>query len=359
MILVFLAGGGVVIWMAMDEPPVKEMKDSYAILSEAEGLSAEIYSNKLYSEAKKNYDSAMAAWKKENNKFIIFRKFEQVRVLAAQTAQSGKQAIARTTEAQRNFKEDLKEEIKSLRLEMADFEKIFSRLPLGKGAKDKHTKGKLLLNEAEIAFEKKDYNTGKEKSREAAGLIRDSYKAGREMLNEYFKHLPRWQQELKDAITYSDKHGDYVIVVEKIPSRCDLYYNGVKKYSYPVEFGKNWLGDKCCEGDYATPEGVYKVAKKLDGRSTQYHKALLVDYPNKNDRENFARLKKAGVISRSARPGGLIEIHGDGGKGANWTNGCVALENKDMDQLYKYVQRGSMIVIIGASVPLEDALKNF
>lgn len=355
--LLVVVGGGVAVWFLKDEPPVREIKDSYAILSEAEGLNAEVYSRKLYLETKNLYDSAMIVWKKENDKFIFFRRFEPVRVLAVKASKVGRQAIDRTIEVRRNFQEDLKEEIKSLRFEMAEFEKIFSKLPLPGDAKDKHTRGKLLLNEAEIAFEKKEYNIGKEKSHSASLLIRDSYKVARNVLDEYFKRLPQWQQELENAIARSDKSGSYLIVVEKIPHRCDLYYNGVKKYSYPAEFGKNWLGDKCCEGDYATPEGDYLVEKKLDGRSTRYHKALLINYPNKNDRENFARMKKAGTVSRNAKPGGLIEIHGDGGKGADWTNGCVALDNKNMDQLFKYVQKGTEILIIGASVPLEDALK--
>lgn len=359
LLLILIAGTFAGLFFTTEEPPLKEMEDARAVLSEAESLNAEVYCRKLYREAKVLYDSAMIAWKKENERFILFRRFEPVATLTNRARDKGLKAIAKAKEVRRNSKDDLKEEIKRLRQEMNEFEKIFATLPVSREAKSKHSNGKLLLNEAEVAFEKGEYNNGREKSREASALIRDSYKDARKVLEEYFVQLPLWQKRLKEAIACSDREKSYVIVVEKIPPRCDLYYNGVKKYSFAAEFGRNWIGDKQLEGDYATPEGSYQVTKKKSRGGTKYYKALLIDYPNKNDRAVFAKLKKEGVISRNARPGNLIEIHGDGGRGANWTNGCVALENSDMDQLYKYAQQGTNITIIGASVPLDEALKKF
>jgi hypothetical protein len=74
---------------------------------------------------------------------------------------------------------------------------------------------------------------------------------------------------------------------------------------------------------------------------------LLLDYPNQADRARLARLKAAGQIARGAGPGSLIEIHGEGGRGEDWTRGCVALSNPDMDDLFGRVGVGTRVTIVG------------
>lgn len=348
LILAFAIAGGIWVWMA-DEPPVAEMENNRKALSEAEKMSAEIYCHSLYSEAKAKYNLAMTLWKRENERFILLRRFDSVRMLTLQSMEMARGAEKKAKEVQGNMRTEVQEEIAGLRQEMKDFEKVFMALPLGQRIVSQHSRGKLLLNEAEIAFEKGDYNAGRVKSKEAAGLIRASYQSGKQLLNDYYKNLPRWQEELKKAIEYSERNKDYVIVVHKIPALCEIYYRGKKKYSFPAEFGKNWIGDKCREGDYATPEGEYRVIKRLQGSMTRYYKALLLDYPNAADRVRIDKMKKNGSLPKNARPGSLIEIHGDGGRGANWTNGCVALANEDMSVVYRYADKGTLVVIIGAA----------
>lgn len=344
--IVFVGIYGVLILTA-EEPPVEKLERTRFLLSEAGKMDAAIYSRQLFKKAEVLYDSAMISWKRENEKWIILRKFDRIVSLAGQSETAAQKTIEHVRVVKRNLKESLGNEITRLRKEMDVFEKFFATLPLDKEVKSQHSQGKLLLNEAEIAFEKGIYNIGTEKSHEAAQLIGASYGSARKLLEKYFTQLPQWRKQLETAISRSER--EYVIVVEKIPARCDLYYKGVKKYSFPAEFGRNWIGDKRCEGDYATPEGEYQVAKKLDKRQTIYYKALLVDYPNAHDRANLERLKKNGEIPARTRPGGLIEIHGDGGRGVNWTNGCVALANKDMDVVFRHANKGTPILIIGAS----------
>lgn len=337
----------------VEEPPLLQIEETRKILQDAEKLHADVYSRKEYREAKVLYDSAMSGWKQENEKFIVFRRFDNVVQLAEKSQKKGRQAIEKAKSSKKDVKNQLAELIDELRKEMKAFEKLFGTLPLATKIKNKYADGKLLLNEVEILFEQGNYDIGREKGREASRLIKAAYNDAQDKLRTYFVHLPQWKKELEDAIAFSKRHRCYVIVVEKIPPRCDLYYNGEKKYSFEVEFGKNWIGDKQREGDYATPEGSYKVTKKLQGGSTKYYKALLLNYPNDNDRARIAHLKKSGKIPRNAGLGSLIEIHGDGGKGGHWTNGCVALSNKDMDSLYKKADKGTMVVIIGASKPWE------
>jgi murein L,D-transpeptidase YafK len=87
--------------------------------------------------------------------------------------------------------------------------------------------------------------------------------------------------------------------------------------------------------------------KKKDLGQSVYHRALLLDYPNAEDKKRFAAAKKRGEIPRASAIGGLIEIHGDGGRGQNWTDGCVALRNADMDDLFARVRLGTRVTIVG------------
>lgn len=338
-----------VLVLAADQPPVRQLENARRVLAEAREADAGIYSRHLFGEAEVLYDSAMRVWKRENERWIGMRDYAPVEALAGRSESSARRAVEHARTTKQNLKQDLGSEIALLRQEMDAFERLFVTLPLDKAVKSLHARGKLSLNEAEIAFEKGDYKRGREQSHEAAQAIRAAYRDARRMLDAYFRQLPGWQKQLAEAVEFSRRERCCVIVVEKIPARCHLYDKGIKKRSFPAEFGRNWIGDKRQEGDHATPEGKYKVVKKLGSRQTKYGKALLLDYPNAADRARWERLKKSGQLAAGARPGGLIEIHGGGGRGVNWTDGCVALDNRDMDDLYRYARNGTPVFIIGAS----------
>ncbi len=346
--LLAVAGCGVLLLPAA-RPPVRQLESARTVLTEARNADSEIYSRKLFGEAEVLYDSAMRVWRRENERWIVVRDFAPVAALAERSENFARRAIEHAGEAKQNLKQDLGDGIARLRREMDGFEGFFATLPLDRTVKSRHAHGKLLLNEAEIAFGKGDYDRGRERSSIAAQEIRAAYQEARQLLDDYFRQLPGWQKRLAAAVEFSRRERCRVIVVEKIPARCHLYDKGVRKYSFPAEFGRNWIGDKRQEGDFATPEGEYKVVKKLAGRQTKYYKALLLDYPNAADRARFEQLKKDGRIAATARPGGLIEIHGGGGRGVNWTDGCVALDDRDMDKVYEYVRGGTPVFIIGAS----------
>lgn len=296
----------------------------------------------------------MAAWRNENERFILFRDYEQVISFAALAQKKADQATRTTITRSNNLKANLGSEINRMREEMQTFEKIFLSLPLPKDIKNKHSRGKLLLREAEIDLEKENYVNGNVKITEANEYISGAYVLTRKTLEEYYKYYSDWQEWATSTINESRRTGSYVILVEKIPGRCHLYQGGKKKYTFEAEFGSNWLGDKKSRGDMATPEGKYVVTKKLSGGSTKYHKALMINYPNKIDIQEFNERIRNGQLPADASIGDLIEIHGDGGKGANWTQGCVALRNADMDLLFKYASKGTPVTIIGSTLTLEE-----
>jgi len=142
---------------------------------------------------------------------------------------------------------------------------------------------------------------------------------------------------------YSEQLADRV-VVDKSESRLYLMHAGQTFASYRVVFGANPKGHKLQQGDERTPEGQYLLDYK--NANSLYYKSIHISYPNEIDRQEA---RKQGVD-----PGGDIMIHGqkNGYEGLsflaqrfNWTNGCIALNNKDMDSVWEAVQPGTPIEI--------------
>ena len=158
------------------------------------------------------------------------------------------------------------------------------------------------------------------------------------------------------TLNNSKKSRDYSIIIDKFSRKCFIYLNGTRKYEFEAELGKNWVGDKRVKGDMATPEGMYKITRKFDGGKTKYYKALLLDYPNDEDRAKFRSDIEYGSLPASSQIGGLIEIHGNGGKGIDWTEGCIALTDSEMDVVFKIVKVGTPVTIIGSMVDLKDVV---
>lgn len=340
------------------EPPFDEIERAREAIAAARDHNAVIYAPRIFREARSFYDSAMIAIRRENERFALSRDYDQARSFAVLAEKKAAEATATTISRSNDLKANLEKEIKRLNSEISSFEDVFLSMPLPQDIKKKHARGKLLVKEAAIDLEKERYVNGNVKITEANDYISGAYVLARKELRNYFNSYPDWQAWATSTIAESRKTGSCAILVEKIPGRCYLYQAGKKKYTFSAEFGSNWIGDKKVKGDMATPEGKYIVTKKLSGGATKYHKALMINYPNKQDIEEFNDRIKRGVIPADARIGDMIEIHGDGGKGGNWTQGCVALKNKDIDILYKYVSTGTPVTIIGSTLTLDEFLSN-
>lgn len=134
------------------------------------------------------------------------------------------------------------------------------------------------------------------------------------------------------------------IVVEKSKRTLTLMAGPKILKTYKVALGGQPVGAKDRQGDHKTPEGIYSVDAK--NPNSQFYKALHISYPNQTDR---ARARELGVSS-----GGDVEIHGLGSKwgwiGAkhrltDWTDGCVALTNQEIDEIYPLVAVGTIVEI--------------
>jgi L,D-peptidoglycan transpeptidase YkuD (ErfK/YbiS/YcfS/YnhG family) len=336
------------------QPPASEVEYARLILSQATSNDAAVYSKRLYGEAKALYDSAMVNWQKENKRFIYFRNYEKVASFAELSAKKGEQA----TKVSKNNVTDLnillKNKIDTLNGLVKQINKLFTSYPLSGEVRNRISKGEMLLRESEVAYKKGQFAQAKRKITDSEQLLTDSYKIASTNLKEYFNSFPVWKKWVDKTIKESKQNQSYSIIIDKYSRKCIVYLGGVKKYEYHVELGKNWVGDKKVKGDKATPEGMYRITKKFGSNKTKYHKALLIDYPNETDKEEFKKEITSGTLPRSAKIGSLIEIHGDGGRGVDWTEGCVALTNSEMDIVYKIAAEGTPVTIVGSTVNLNQ-----
>ena len=335
------------------QPPIGEMAFARETLSEAGKNKADTYSKKLFNQAKIYYDSAMINWQTENKRFIYLRDYKKVVMFADLSAKKANQAGENSISSSSNLIIKLKQKIDSLNDLVSEINKLFTTYPLTSEIRTRISKGKMLLKEAEIAYQKGQYLQANRKITDSEYLLTVSYNFAATNLKNYFKSFSIWKTWFNKAINDSKINSDYSIIIDKFSRKCYIYNSGAKRYEFEAELGKNWVGDKRARGDNATPEGMYKITKKIDGNKTKYYKALLLDYPNDEDKERFKAEIARGSLPSSATIGGLIEIHGNGGKGIDWTEGCIALTDKEMDVIFKIAKVGTPVTIIGSMVDLQ------
>jgi murein L,D-transpeptidase YafK len=134
------------------------------------------------------------------------------------------------------------------------------------------------------------------------------------------------------------------IIVEKSPRRLSIFRDGKRIKTYRIALGRNPVGPKQEEGDMKTPEGIYKI----DSRNAQssFHLALHISYPADEDNKRAAM--------RGVSAGSDIMIHGiQNGQGwigafhrwKDWTAGCVALTDEEIEELWHVTPDGTTIEI--------------
>jgi murein L,D-transpeptidase YafK len=148
------------------------------------------------------------------------------------------------------------------------------------------------------------------------------------------------------------------IYVYKTERRLQVVDNKTLVRDYPISLGPQPKGDKYLRGDGRTPEGDFFVCVK--NPSSKYYKGLGLNYPSPKhaqeayafgviSREEYIRIMRANdrktLPPDNTRLGGDIFIHG-GGLGGDWTLGCVALRNSDIDELFDTIPVGTPVKII-------------
>ena len=129
------------------------------------------------------------------------------------------------------------------------------------------------------------------------------------------------------------------IVVHKADRQMYLFHGNEVLKIYAIALGNDPIGPKHFEGDGKTPEGRYSINRR--NPNSNFHLSLGISYPNEQD--------AAFAATQGKRPGGEIFIHGRsrfrGGNYGDWTEGCIAVTDREMETIYAMVRNGTPIII--------------
>jgi hypothetical protein len=212
------------------------------------------------------------------------------------------------------------------------------------------SRAELALLEASYLLRRGEYLAASERARWAHELAGGAHGESEKLVARLLdpEEAGTWKGWVAEVVAATRANGSYGLIVDKSAHQAVLYEAGKPHRRFDVDLGYNSLNQKLASGDGATPEGRYRVVGKKGRGQSRYYKALLLDYPNGDDLKRHRNARRDGRLSGSAHPGGAIEIHGDGGRGRDWTEGCVALSNRDLDYAFARLSLGSPVVIVGS-----------
>jgi len=150
--------------------------------------------------------------------------------------------------------------------------------------------------------------------------------------------------KLQKEISELQKEQADKILIEKNERRLTLTSKGKVLKTYQIALGGNPYGPKERQGDNKTPEGTYIIDSR--NKNSRYHRSLHISYPNEKDKK---LAKELGVS-----PGGDIMIHGikngfswvgDLHTGVDWTKGCIAVTDEEIEEIDKLVPNGTIVEI--------------
>jgi murein L,D-transpeptidase YafK len=141
------------------------------------------------------------------------------------------------------------------------------------------------------------------------------------------------------------------LVLEKDAHVLSVYAGGQLLKTYRVAIGSGGAGPKQFEGDGRTPEGSYVIDARHESR--RFHRFLHVSYPNRADQARYRAARARGEVPEGAGIGGAIGLHGESDQALvralsnriDWTAGCVALSDEEIEELYRVVADDAQIEI--------------
>ncbi|SYZ74817.1 putative ErfK/YbiS/YcfS/YnhG family protein [Candidatus Zixiibacteriota bacterium] len=348
-IILLLIGAVIVLFVGAPNPPTVSLEHAKQMLNKAEKAASLRYSPEMYRAAEDLIKIGWMEMARQNGRLAPFRNYKTADSLltlayqkasdAADQAQKTLQNLQATVQGERNqLYDELLEWRESLNGTLAknDGEAYWNRAEMAYKTSEK------LMNMGEYEEARSKIILGKESLRHLGKIVAD-------YSNDEAQKLHIWQRWVQETIDNSRADGTYAVIVDKGKHKAYLIHRGKLKLTFDCDLGYNPSTQKLFAGDGATPEGKYYVTAVKGNGASRYYKALLINYPNATDRQRFAESKSRGIISKRSRIGGLIEIHGEGGRNRDWTEGCVALSNRDMDRLMQYISIGTPVTIVRRS----------
>lgn len=291
----------------------------------------------------------------ERARFALLRDWDRVAAHYQAVVAAERALLAQVAEIRESRSRELGARIEAGRARVSLLRALTTHMNEGRLARRSLMRAELALDDAERSLQSGDFDGAEEAAGRSARLKSAAEQALAPVVCRYLDsgQVARWRRHADLAVAESARTGGLVFVVYKFERRMVAYRAGKAWRTYRVGIGMNGLSDKLYVGDKATPEGWYRVSRKLT--QSKFYKALLIDYPNEEDRRRFVLARKRGLVPAGRGIGGNVEIHG-GGKDCI-TEGCVSLDNPAMDEVFAAADVGTPVVIVGAvEVSVKDLL---
>lgn len=311
------------------------------------GAGAAIYTPEEYDQYLKSLRAAKDQIIKEKAKFPLLQNYQEAQMAFQALLRTGEDLLVKLEHQKLRRTEAISIQIASFTKRINTVKELSRMINQGRFARSLLIHTELKVREGDLLYRKGDLIEAEKKLKEAIPYLRDAEDLVFSVLDRYRDKslLGKWETWIRETISESKQNGAYAITVTKIDRKLAVYREGRLVLTFKVGLGPNSLADKLHAGDNATPEGRYRIVKKIPG--SQYHKALLLNYPNEEDKKRFVRGREEKIIPPGVGIGGLIEIHGGGMDSI--TNGCISLENEDLDKFYDLIDVGTTVTIVGST----------
>ena len=316
---------------------------------------AQIYASAEYNRYRISFRQAKEELIKEKSRFVWFQDYRIAQSKLRDVLKAGHVLQEKILEQKNKKKESISNQISSFKNRIEKLKGLTEKINEGRLARENLVKAELLLSEATVRYESDDYAAAEDRIKKLSGFITAAEDTILPIFNRYAdrSHISKWRRMAEETIVESRNNDMPAIIVNKSRRLLVLYKSGVRFKTFNVGLGRNGSLDKLHAGDNSTPEGKYRVIKKIS--ASRYHKALLINYPNEDDRKDYLRAKRKGLIPAGVGIGGLIEIHGGGED--SMTYGCIAMDNNSIDSLFSLVPVGTPVTIVG-TVDYENGLSS-
>jgi hypothetical protein len=348
-VLALVVACAIPVFVGWTAPADQELAVAEKALAEARSSGAREWAPELLRRAETTMTLNQTEVTKQRSRLLPLRDFRVARAGFARVETQARAAVAEAGRRATSAKGLAAEELEQAESVLASAESVLGAAGRQVDLRGRLARARLFYQEAVLRFEGGDYPFARERAALAQEQARSVIEGTTGLMERYVDagEVARWQRWIDDTVGWSKRTGQPAIVVSKDDHRLTLYVKGRAVETYPADIGVNNLSGKVRSGDWATPEGRYKVTSKRNIGQTAFYKALMLDYPNQEDRKRFEELRRKGQIPNGAGPGSLIEIHGEGGRDKDWTRGCVAVSNAHMDELFARVSVGTPVTIIG------------
>jgi lipoprotein-anchoring transpeptidase ErfK/SrfK/cell fate (sporulation/competence/biofilm development) regulator YlbF (YheA/YmcA/DUF963 family) len=329
-------------------PPIpQELAQAEAQEQELWKMGGPIYAAQEYQGYALRLRSAKEDLARERSAFAPFRSYERIQGELRELVRNGEAVRATIQERKHARGVAVENQIAAGRSQLDELRHLASLINEGHLARKNLTKAEVALTEAELLHKKGEFASAQERLNEMLSCARGAQQVLGPIVARYTRRaqIVEWRRMAEETVAESRQRGGLAIVVSKIDRRLMVYRGGHLVKTYPVAIGRSGSSSKRHAGDRATPEGTYAIIKKRP--TSTYYKALLINYPNDEDRRNFSAAQARGSIPRSVGIGGSVEIHGGGKDGM--TYGCIALDNSHMAELFDMVEVGTRVTIVGST----------